>query len=148
GLRRLLALQLPRPARTMQRRMDARVLLGLATAPHGSVTAAIDDGLDAVLDALILEAGGVVWDVEGFDRLLAIVRDRWVEDLATVVAAMADSIRRADRLGERLARPAPEEWGPALDDITEQVAGLVYAGMAVTAGADRIAHVPRYLEAV
>ena len=148
GTRRLVALQLPRPARTLQRAMDARVLLGVATAPHGSLSAAVDDALDAVLDATLLAEGGPPWDEAGFDRLLGAVRERWVGDLVAVVTAMADAFQRAGRLRERLAQPAPGEWGLALDDVTDQLGRLVFPGMAVTIGADRIAHVARYLEGI
>ena len=148
GLRRLLALQLPRPARTLQKAIDPRVMLGLATAPHGSVTAATDDALDAVLDSIILEEGGPVWDEDGFGRLLAAVQDRYVEDLATTVEAMADAVQRAGRLRERLEKPAPEEWAPSLDDVARQLDRLVFPGMAVTIGTDRLVHLPRYMEAI
>ena len=148
GTRRLLALQLPRPARTLQRAIDSRVLLGLATAPHGSVSAATDDALHAVLDDILLAEGGPIWDRASFEALLAAVKDRYVDDLVAVVTAMADAIQRAGRVRERLTRPAPAEWSAALDDMTDQLAGLVFDGMAVTIGAGRVVHLPRYLEAM
>ncbi len=148
GTRRLLALQLPRPARTLQRAVDPRVLLRLATAPHGTVIAATDDALLAVLDALLLDHGGPVFDEAAFGALLATVKERYVDDLVGVVTAMADAVQRAGRLRERLGRPAPVEWSPALDDLTDQLTGLVFDGMAVTIGAHRIGHLPRYLDAM
>ena len=148
GTRRLLALQLPRPARTLQHALDSRVLLRLATAPHGTVSAATDDALQAVLDAIMLNEGGQAWDEAGFAGLVAAVKDRYVDEMVAVVTAMADAVARADRLRERLAQPAPAEWSPALDDMTDQLAGLVFDGMAVTIGASRVVHVPRYLEAM
>jgi ATP-dependent helicase HrpA len=148
GVRRLLALQLPRPARTMQRLLDAGVLLRLATAPHGSVTAAVDDALDAVLDSIILEEGGPVRDGEAFDELLAAVRARYVDRLASTVEVMADSVHRSGHLREKLRRSWPEPWSPALEDMSKQVDRLVFDGMAVAIGADRMIHVPRYLQAV
>ena len=148
GVRRLLTLQLPRPARTLQKAMDARVLLGLTTAPHGSLSAAADDALASVLDAVMLADGGPVWEQAAFDRLLESVRDRYVDDLVRVVSSMAEAVQHVARLRERLAEPAPLDWGPALDDITRQIEHLVFDGMAVTIGAERIGHLPRYLDAV
>ena len=148
GTRRLLALQLPRPARALQRAVDARVLLGLTTAPHGSVSAAVDDALHAVLDAILLAEGGPVWDEAAFDRLLGAVRARYLDDLVALVSVMSEAVQRFDRLRERISAPAPVEWSPALDDVAGQLGRLVFAGMAVGIGADRVAHVPRYLDAI
>ena len=148
GTRRLLRLQLPRPARTVQKTLDARTMLGLATAPHGSVSAAVDDALDAVLDAILLRSGGGVWDEASFRSLLQETRATYVDDLTHAVAVLADVVQRAGRLRERLAEPAPVEWSASLDDVTTQVANLVFAGMAVTIGVDRLGQLPRYLDAI
>ena len=148
GTRRLLALQLPKAARTLQKVLDPRVLLGLATAPHGTVTAAAEDALHAVLDAVMLAEGGPVWDEAGFAALLAAVRSRYVDDLVVAVEAMSDAITRTGRLRERLSEPAPVAWSPALDDMTDQLGRLVYAGMAVGVGTDRLVRIPRYLEGI
>jgi len=148
GVRRLLALQLGRPARALQRRVDARVLLGLTAAPHGTVTAAVDDAFHGVLDALLLDAGGPPYDEAGYTALLARVRDRHLDDLAAAVTTLADVVQHAERLRERLAQPAPASWSASLDDVTDQLARLVFAGMVVSHGTDRLAHLPRYLDAI
>lgn len=148
GARRLLRLQLPRPARTVQKTVEASTLLGLATAPHGSLTTAVDDALDAVLDALLLDQGGPPWDEAGFSALQTTTTDRYVNDLTEVVTAMAVTVQHAGRLRDRLSRPAPVEWSAALDDITTQLAHLVFDGMAVSVGAARVLQLPRYLDAI
>lgn len=148
GTRRLLKLQLPRPARTVQAALDASTMLGLVTAPHGSVSAAVDDALDAVLDGILLDHGDLVWDGEAFAALLAETRDRYVDHLVEAVRCMAVAVQHVGRLRDRLARPAPVEWTSALDDITVQIGNLVFDGMAVSIGANRLADVPRYLDAV
>jgi len=148
GVRRLLALQLGRPTRALQRRLDARVLLGLASAPHGTVTAAVDDALHGVLDALLLDAGGPPFDEAAYEALLRRVRDRYLDDLAGVVTTLSGVVQHAARLRERLAEPAPPSWSASLDDLTGQLVQLVFAGMVVSHGTDRLEHLPRYLEAM
>jgi len=148
GVRRLLALQLGRPARQLQQRLDARVLLGLTSAPHGTVTAAVDDALRGVLDALLLDAGGPPFDEAGFDALLRAVKARWLDDLVGVVTTLSEVVQHAARLRERLAQPAPASWSASLDDVTDQLTRLVFDGMVVSIGTDRLAHLPRYLDAV
>jgi len=148
GVRRLLALQLPKPTRALQRRLDARVLLGLTAAPHGTVTAAVDDAFHAVLDALLLEAGGPPFDEDGFTALVRRAKDRHLDDLADAVTTLSAVVQHADALRERLAQPAPASWSASLDDVTDQLARLVFPGMAVGHGIDRLAHLPRYLDAI
>ncbi len=148
GTRRLLALQLPRAARTLQREMDARVLLVLAAAPHGGVSPAAEDALNAVLDAVLLDAGGPVWDEPSFDALLARTRESYVDRLVEVATVLATVIPHADRIRDRLTGTVPADQVPALDDIEAQLADLVFDGMAITIGADRLVHLPRYLDAI
>ena len=148
GVRRLLALQLGKPARALQKRLDSRVLLGLTAAPHATVTAAVDDALHGVLDALLLDHGGPPFDEEGFTALSRRVRARWLDDLVAVVRTLSDVVQHADRIGDRLTQPAPVSWAEPLDDITRQLTRLVFDGMVVSIGTDRLAHLPRYLDAV
>lgn len=148
GVRRLLALQLGRPARQLQKRLDARVMLGLTAAPHGTVTAAVDDALHGVLDALLLDAGGPPFDEDAFADLLARVRARWVDDLAAAVTTLSEVVQHAERLRGRLVQPSPASWSASLDDIAGQLAALVFDGMVVAIGADRLAHLPRHLDAI
>lgn len=148
GVRRLLSLQLPRPARVVQGAVDSQRLLALVGAPHGSVSAAVSDAQDAVLDAFLLDAGALPFDADAFGRLHRDVRDRYRLRLAAAVETLCDVAARATRLRDRLAMPAPVEWGPALDDCTDQLGGLVFDGMCVAIGIDRLVHVPRYLDAV
>jgi len=148
GVRRLLAIGCGRPARALQRRLDSRVLLGLTAAPHGTVTAAIDDALHGVLDALLLDAGGPPFDEAGWEALSRRVRDRHLDDLAAAVTTLSAVVQHADRLRERLGRPAPTTWATSLDDATRQLARLVFPGMVVSHGTDRLRHLPRYLEAL
>jgi ATP-dependent helicase HrpA len=148
GVRRLLALQLGKPARVLQKRLDARVLLGLTAAPHGTVTAAVDDALHGVLDALLLDAGGPPFDEDGFVALRRRVQDRWLDDLVVVVTTLSQVVQHDARLRDRLARPAPTSWAASLDDVTDQLKRLVFDGMVVSIGTDRLAHLPRYLDAI
>ena len=61
---------------------------------------------------------------------------------------MADVVQHAGRLRDRLAQPAPVPWSAALDDVTSQLTRLVFDGLVVAIGTDRLAHLPRYLDAI
>ena len=148
GVRRLLVLQLERPARVLQRGIDARALLGLTKAPHPSVTATAEDIQAGVLDAHLLAAGGPPFDRAGWDRLLAGVRATWVDELVATATVVLDVVERAATLRERLTSPAPSSWTETLDDCAEQLGRLVFEGFVVATGTDRLVHLPRYLTAI
>ena len=148
GVRRLLALQLGKPARALQRRLDARVLLGLTAAPHGTVTAAVDDALHGVLDALLLDHGGPPFDQDGYDALRRRVQDRWLDDLVVAVTTLSGVVQHA--APPRAPRPggAGVVGGAAGRRHRPALARLVFDGMVVSIGTDRLAHLPRYLDAI
>jgi len=74
--------------------------------------------------------------------------DALLDDLAAAVTTLSAVVQHADRLRERLGRPAPTTWATSLDDATRQLARLVFPGMVVSHGTDRLRHLPRYLEAL
>ena len=76
GVRRLLLLDTPSPARQVQRGLDSATRLVLARNPHGSVAALVDDCVTAAADALINAAGGPSWDERGYARLKALFAKR------------------------------------------------------------------------
>ena len=76
GVRRLLLLDTPSPARQVHRGLDSATRLVLARNPHGSVAALVDDCVTAAADALINAAGGPSWDERGYARLKALFAKR------------------------------------------------------------------------
>src|SRR3546814_17399467 len=85
---------------------------------------------------------------EGFAALRRSVQDRWLDDLVVTVTTLSTVVQHADRIADRLAQPAPVSWSEPLDDVTRQLTRLVFGGMVVSIGTDRLAHVPRSLDAI
>src|SRR4029079_17419559 len=77
GTRRLLMLALG----TRRPRLDNRVALALASAPHGSLDAVVADALPATIDCLVARSGGPAWDAAGFEALRARVAGELVPGL-------------------------------------------------------------------
>ncbi|HEX6388434.1 MAG TPA: ATP-dependent RNA helicase HrpA, partial [Solirubrobacteraceae bacterium] len=88
GTRRLLRLTVPSPLRHVRDRLGNAAELAIASAPHGSVAAALEDAIDATVDALVVQAGGPAWDEAGFARLRDHVAGHLADATAKVVAAM------------------------------------------------------------
>jgi ATP-dependent helicase HrpA len=129
----------------VQGRLGNAALLTLASAPHGSVQAVVEDATVAAADALLAEAGGPAWDEAGFTRLRGHVAGELAERTAAIVdqvAAILDAARAVQRrLDELTAAPLQ----PARLDVARQIGRLVYAGFAAATGAQRLADVERYL---
>ena len=147
GTRRLLLLTVPSPARFVLDRMGNAATLALSTAPHGSITAVLDDVTVAAAEALMAEAGGPAWDEAGFARL----RDHAAGRLAdAVLAAVQSVVRILDAAREVEARLEPLRavpLQPARADVRAQLARLVRPGFVAATGLERLPDVERYLRA-
>ncbi|MGI8416515.1 MAG: DUF3418 domain-containing protein, partial [Nakamurella sp.] len=69
GTRRLLVLGARNPLGYLRYQLSREQLMTLATAPHGSLAALVDDAVEAAVDALLDWAGGPAWEAEAFARL-------------------------------------------------------------------------------
>ena len=148
GTRKLLALNVPSPIRDVQGRLGNAAQLALATAPHGSPRAVLEDATVAALDALVAEAGGPAWDAEGFARLRGHVAGALAARTAAAVGQVVgilDAARAVERALEPLAR-APA-LAPAREDVERQLERLVHPGFIRETGVARLPDVERYLRA-
>jgi len=148
GTRRLLRLTVRTPIPWVVDRLGTADKLALMTAPHGNVSAALDDAHDAALDALIAAGGGPVWDAAAWERLRAHVAGSLADEaLATARALVA--VLEARREVERLldALPAAAALQDIRLDVARQLGRLVHPGCATAAGARRLHDVERYLRA-
>ncbi len=147
GLRRLLLLRLPSPARRLADGLSNAEKLGLAGSPYPSTAALLDDCVAAAVDALV-ERHGVAWDERGFDALAAAVRT----ELASTTTAVLHEVVRV--LGEwrdverSLTGSAELPLLPALADMKAQVGRLVHRGFVSDVGVAQLRALPRYLAAV
>jgi ATP-dependent helicase HrpA len=148
GTRRLLALTVPSPLRSVERQLSSAARLTLAGAPHGGASAVLDDALTAALDALIASGGGPAWTEGGFASLREHVSARVAPSTAQIVAQVVEILDAARTVQLRLdALPADPSLRPARLDVAAQVGGLVYPGFVTAAGAARLPDVARYLRA-
>ncbi len=107
GTRRLLRLTIPSPQRFVADRLGNAAKLALASSPHGSVAAVLEDAQTAALDALVAEAGGPAWDEAAWRRLRDHVAGSLADRTAAVVdqvVAVLDAARDVERALEPLTR--------------------------------------------
>ena len=122
--------------------------LALAASPYASAKALIEDARVAVADAVIrrIASSGVVRTKAGFEAVRDAFSAAAVDDvfacvsLAARILTRARDVERAVKAQTSIALIAP------LADVRAQLAGLVFPGFVSRTGADRLAHLPRYLE--
>jgi ATP-dependent helicase HrpA len=157
GVRRLLLLRTPSPAKQVQRGLDNPAKLALSRNPQGSVAALLEDCTTAAADALIAAAGGPAWDERSFTRLRGLFADKLAPTTLQVLQAVRGVLVVWHRVQAALSdlsnlSKLSDLRAPALRagvaDITAQLADLVGPRFATDDGANRLADVARYLEAV
>ncbi|MCH1867632.1 ATP-dependent RNA helicase HrpA [Nocardioides sp. CFH 31398] len=151
GVRRLLALAVPAPTRTLLDGLSTAEKLGLASTPYPTATALLDDLSLAVLtDAVDAWPGGAaaVRDEQAYAALERAARDGHAERVA---AALPDVLRVLERWREAqkaLGGRAEMAQLPSLTDMRDQLAALVRPGFLADAGAARLRRVAVHLQAL
>ena len=145
GVRRLLRLTLPSPAKAAERSLSARARLVLGANPNGSLAALLDDTADAAVDALVSQLPSTR---EEFTAL----RERVNKDLVRTTVDIVDDLTRVLDAAHavRLALPdaPPAAQAPAIEDIKAQFRRLLPVGFVTATGARHLADLARYVSAI
>jgi ATP-dependent helicase HrpA len=141
GVRRLLLLGIPSPAKAVTGLLTNAQKLALTANPHGSVAAMLDDAVTAAVDSLL--GADLPWDAEAFDRLREHVR-------AEVVDRTLEVVRQVEQLLVLWQALQPQVAGisAAQVDMRAQLGRLVFPGFATRVGAARLPDLVRYLKAI
>jgi ATP-dependent helicase HrpA len=148
GVRRLLLLETPSPAKQVQRGLDNSAKLTLSRNPHGSVAALLEDCVTCAADHLIDRAGGPCWDAAGFEHLRGVFAQHLGGTTMQVLQAVRAVLDRWHPVQAALADLRSSATREGVADIRAQLAALVGPGLATAAGASRLADVARYVQAV
>ncbi len=147
GVRRLLLLETPSPARAITRNLDNAARLALSRTPHGSLDTLLDDCVTASVDALITAAGGPTWDEAAYAKLRAVTRAK----LESTTVRVLDSVRAVLTVWHRVQARIAELTTPVLAqgrrDLAQQVNALLRPGFVTAAGTARLGDLARYLQA-
>ena len=148
GLRRLLMLAIPSPAKTIAGALSNTEKLSLAGSPYAGVADLLEDCVAAAVDDLVDRHGGPVWDEASYSTLVERVRGDLTETTRVVmydVVRVLAAWREVDKL---LSGSADMATLAALTDMKTQVGRLVHRGFVADVGAAQLRHLPRYLAAV
>ena len=148
GLRRLLLLNVPSPAKALQRQLPNATKLALNRNAPGGVSELLDDCLAAAVDSLVAANGGPPRDAPRFERLLQAVRAELPDALTRVVTTVVEVLRAAHGVEKQLKAAAVPAALPALVDMKRQLAGLVHRGFVSETGTARLPDLLRYLAGI
>ncbi|MGA9870479.1 MAG: ATP-dependent RNA helicase HrpA, partial [Rhodococcus sp. (in: high G+C Gram-positive bacteria)] len=143
GTRALLLEHAPRGTKALIAGIPTRERIALGQNPYGSIDALLEDCRKTAVDESMQAHGGPVRSPEKFAALSKAVNADVVDRTSRILALVRPILTAALELRGVLDRST----GDAADDVREQYDGLVFDGFVFEFGSDRLAHVPRYLEA-
>ena len=147
GVRRLLALQVPSPAKALLDGLDNATKLGLAGSPYPTVAALVDDVVLAVLGDLV-DGRDPVRDAASYDVLLGVARTEVGPRSRDLLLLVGDVLGRWRGTHKALTGRVDLHLLPAMNDLRGQLDRLVRAGFVAVAGPGALASYPRYLAAM
>jgi ATP-dependent helicase HrpA len=146
GVRRLLLLTAAPSVGTAARQLDENARLAIAGS-EVSLTELAADCRFAAVDA-ILDGAELPWDGEAFAALQGIVRARGGSIAAAALSAAADVVVAAGRVRRRLDRLVPASLERSVADARAHLGRLTGRHFVITAGADRLGDVRRYVDGI
>jgi ATP-dependent helicase HrpA len=147
GVRRLLRLSVPSPAKRLLEHLDNAAKLGLAGSPYPSVTALVDDCVLAVLGDLV-DAADPVRDESAFDALVKTARDEVEPRTAELLLRVVEVLARWRTTHKAIGGRVDLQRLPAMSDLGAQLERLVHPGFVSEAGAAALHGYLRYLGAM
>ncbi len=148
GTRRLLWLNMPSPVKYLHDRLSDKSRLALYFHPCGRVVDLIDDCIACAIDELMTCHGGPVWQQPDFIRLLDAVRAGLNDRVMDIVRRVEQILITLAGLHRRLKEKVAALPAGAVEDITRQLANLVYPGFVARHGLRHLSDTPRYLQAI
>ncbi|WP_374201590.1 ATP-dependent RNA helicase HrpA [Actinocorallia sp. API 0066] len=148
GVRRMLLLNAPSPAKHLQNGLTNQAKLTLAHTPHGSVAKLFADVTDAAADKLMADHGGVPWTEDGYRKLYDAVRADLADTAAQILGWTERVLGSHQAVQRRLKTTNSLVLVPSLTDVRAQLDELVHPGFVTETGLARLPDLLRYLRAI
>jgi len=148
GTRRLLLLAIGSPLRTIDRALTNRAKLAIASSDRVRAADVYRQCAEAAVDALLLAAGGPVWDEAAFERLAAEVRRGFAPTAASIANQAGEILEVVGGVDRRLATMLSAALDETVLDVRAHLNRLLHPGWIAHAGADRLPDLRRYVDAI
>lgn len=146
GVVRLLACKVPSPQKYVSEHLRHDEKIVFTQSPHGSVESLIEDCTVAALDKLTPDPAPRT--AEAFERLYQSVRAELIDTVFEVTSLVAQILKLTTQVRKQLKSGASLATVNAYNDVKAQLEHLVYPGFVAATGYDRLARLPRYLQAM
>lgn len=149
ALQRLLLQQLAEQAKFLRGKLPGLTELGLLYRDIGRVEALVEDILLASLDACILDGEATLpRDGAALAQLAERKRGDWTAHAERIARQVLEILKLHHGLQKRFKGKIDLAQAMALNDIKQQLAGLVYAGFVRETPGEWLKEIPRYLKAI
>lgn len=147
GVRRLLVLTCGVGRAQLERQLTNAARLAITRAGLDQA-AFLEDCLTAVVDRILEDEGGVVWNEADFEERRRAVRAVAGTQAGNVVRQAAAIVTAATELHARLDRLVAASLTATVADARAHLDRLVRPGFVLTAGVDRLPDVARYVQGI
>jgi len=149
ALQRLLLQQLAEPARFLRSKLPGQTQMGLLYRDLGRIEALVEDILLASLDSCVLEGeANLPREGAGLASLAERKRGSWAEHAERLARLVLEILTLWHGLQKRFKGRIDLAQAVALNDIKQQLAGLVYPGFVRETPAQWLKELPRYLKGI
>ena len=146
GVRRLLLMAAAPTVAKVERTLDQRTALSLATASIG-IDELASDAIEASVDA-VMARYELPWDGDAFARIERSVARETPQLAADALAVAADVLAAVERVRRRTGSLTAEALRPTVADAEAHADRLVGAGFVRRTGADRLPDLHRYVRGI
>jgi ATP-dependent helicase HrpA len=146
GVRRLLLMAAAPTAARVERTLDQRARLAIASSQI-ALSDLVADCIEAAVDA-VMARFELPWDAPAFGELERAVRDDTPQLAADALAVAADVLGAVARVRKRTASLVADAVRSTVSDAETHVARLVAPGFVLRAGTNRLPDVHRYVRGI
>ncbi len=148
GVRRLLRLLLPNPVPKVLAKLSNDEKLALSRVDYTSATELMDDAVAAAVDVLLGRLHEIPRDEESFTAAHQLAAQHLVTEVLAIIRCLGPIFTTAYQARSVLSRAPSAQFDVALQDISQQLTGLIYPGFITRATAAKLPDIQRYLTAI
>ena len=148
GLRQLFMQQLPQQVKYLEKNLPGIEKLCLYYLPVGRCEALKSDIIAALFQQQFIANQPAIRDAAAFAARLEQGKPQLIATANTLCKTVGETLQLYHALNQRLKQPQPGYAAPAIEDMSAQLARLIYPDWVVATPFETLQQLPRYLQAI